>query len=251
MKQQVNVAMLKPNETNPRFIKDSKFKKLVKSLKEFPEMLEKRPIVVDEDMTILGGNMRYEAAKAAGIFEVWIDVAEGWSEQQKREFIIKDNASYGEWDWDLLGNDWNADQLDEWAIDIPQFGDFEDDSFDLENNNEPYTKKIDSPEYEPKGDNPNIDELYNDEKAKKLIDEINKSSISEKDKRFLVKAAQRHIVFDYAKIAEFYCHADKEVQDLMEQSALIIIDFKKAIQQGYVTLNEKITEQYLQDYGDE
>lgn len=120
MKQQVNVATLKPNETNPRYIKDSKFKKLVKSLKEFPEMLEKRPIVVDEDMVVLGGNMRLEAAKAAGIFEVWIDVAEGWSEQQKREFIIKDNASFGEWDWSLLGNDWNAEQLGEWGLDVWQ-----------------------------------------------------------------------------------------------------------------------------------
>lgn len=120
MKQKVNVAALKPNETNPRFIKDSKFKKLVKSLKEFPEMLEKRPIVVDEDMIVLGGNMRLEAAKAAGIFEVWIDVAEGWNEQQKREFIIKDNASFGEWDWDILGNDWSAEQLGEWGIDVWQ-----------------------------------------------------------------------------------------------------------------------------------
>jgi hypothetical protein len=130
MKQQVNVATLKPNETNPRFIKDSKFKKLVKSLKEFPEMLEKRPIVVDEDMTILGGNMRYEAAKAAGLFEVWIDIAQGWTEQQKREFVIKDNASFGEWDWELLGNAWNAEQLGEWGIDIPQF--VTDDDFGTE-----------------------------------------------------------------------------------------------------------------------
>ena len=129
MKQQVNVATLKPNETNPRFIKDSKFKKLVKSLKEFPQMLEKRPIVVDEDMTILGGNMRYEAAKAAGLFEVWIDVAEGWTEQQKREFVIKDNASFGEWDWDLLANEWDVDLLQDWGMDIGGF-DLNPDEFD-------------------------------------------------------------------------------------------------------------------------
>lgn len=139
MKQQVNVATLKPNETNPRYIKDSKFKKLVKSLKEFPEMLEKRPIVVDENMVVLGGNMRLEAAKAAGIFEVWIDVAEGWSEQQKREFIIKDNASFGEWDWELLGNDWNAEQLGEWGIDVPDF-----EIEDINENETDISDKIDS-----------------------------------------------------------------------------------------------------------
>jgi len=130
MKQQVNVATLKTNETNPRYIKDSKFKKLVKSLKEFPEMLEKRPIVVDENMVILGGNMRFEAAKAAGLFEVWIDVAQGWTEKQKREFVIKDNASFGEWDWELLGNEWNEQQLTEWGIDIPQY--VTDDDFGTE-----------------------------------------------------------------------------------------------------------------------
>jgi hypothetical protein len=126
MKQKVNVATLKPNETNPRYIKDSKFKKLVKSIKEFPEMMEKRPIVVDEDMVILGGNMRFEAAKAAGLFEVWIDVAEGWTEEKKREFIVKDNVGFGEWDWDILGNDWAAQQIEDWGLDIPQFVSEED-----------------------------------------------------------------------------------------------------------------------------
>ena len=252
MKQQVNVATLKANESNPRYIKDSKFKKLVKSLKEFPEMLEKRPIVVDENMIVLGGNMRLEAAKAAGIFEVWIDVAEGWTEEQKREFIIKDNVGFGEWDWDILGNDWSEQQLESWGLDLPIYQELENEYLnESDESNEPYTKKIDAPEYEPTGEKPNQEELYNDDKTTQLIEKINNTELDTKTKRFLVKAAQRHIVFNYAKIAEFYCHADKEVQELMEDSALIIIDFKKAIQQGYVTLNEKITEQYLQDYGDE
>jgi hypothetical protein len=133
MKQKVNVATLKPNETNPRYIKDSKFKKLVKSIKEFPEMMEKRPIVVDEDMVILGGNMRYEAAKAAGLFEVWIDVAEGWSKEKKREFIVKDNVGFGEWDWDILGNDWDNEMLIEWGLDIPELNieDVDEDDKDI------------------------------------------------------------------------------------------------------------------------
>lgn len=117
MKQKVNIASVKENPDNPRFIKDSKFKKLVKSIKAFPEMLEKRPIVVDEDMVVLGGNMRLKACKSAGLFEVWIDIAEGWTEEQKREFIVKDNVGFGEWDWDILANEWDVQQLEEWGLD--------------------------------------------------------------------------------------------------------------------------------------
>ena len=119
MKQKVNIGRVKKNESNPRYIKDAKFKKLVKSIKEFPEMLEKRPIVVDEDMVILGGNMRFEACKAAGLFEVWIDQVEGWTEEQKREFVIKDNVGFGEWDWDILSADFTEDELTDWGLDIP------------------------------------------------------------------------------------------------------------------------------------
>ena len=119
MKKLVNIASVKENLKNPRFIKDAKFKKLVKSIKSFPEMLEKRPIVVDEDMIVLGGNMRLNACKSAGLFEVWIDIATGWSEEQKKEFIIKDNVGFGEWDWDILANEWNVSQIVEWGLDLP------------------------------------------------------------------------------------------------------------------------------------
>jgi hypothetical protein len=120
MKKQVNIAAVKENPNNPRFIKDAKFKKLVKSIKGFPEMLEKRPIVVDEDMVVLGGNMRLKACKSAGLFEVWVDIAEGWTEDQKREFIVKDNVGFGEWDWDILANEWDVNLLDEWGLDLPK-----------------------------------------------------------------------------------------------------------------------------------
>jgi hypothetical protein len=118
MKKLVNIAKVKENPSNPRFIKDSKFKKLVKSIKAFPEMLEKRPIVVDEDMVVLGGNMRLKACKSAGLFEVWVDIAQGWSQEQKNEFIIKDNVGFGEWDWDILANDWDTTQLTDWGLDV-------------------------------------------------------------------------------------------------------------------------------------
>jgi len=121
MKKLVNIAKVKENPSNPRFIKDGKFKKLVQSIKAFPEMLEKRPIVVDEDMVVLGGNMRLKACKSAGLFEVWVDIAQGWSQEQKDEFIIKDNVGFGEWDWDILANEWNTNVLSDWGLDLPVF----------------------------------------------------------------------------------------------------------------------------------
>ena len=113
----ISINKIKPNINNPRFIKDYKFKKLVDSIKEFPEMLEKRPIVVDEDMIVLGGNMRLKACQEAGLKEVDILIAQGWTEEQKREFIIKDNVGFGEWDWDLLANDWDNLLLEKWGLD--------------------------------------------------------------------------------------------------------------------------------------
>ena len=118
MKQQVKIHKVKGNANNPRIIKDHKFKKLVKSIQEFPEMLKLRPIIVDEDMIILGGNMRWKASKEAGLKEVWIDVAEGLTEEQKQEFIVKDNVGFGEWDWAMLGNEWNTIKITEWGLDV-------------------------------------------------------------------------------------------------------------------------------------
>jgi DNA modification methylase len=120
MKQKVNIKEVTPNEKNPRYIRDPKFNKLVKSIQAFPEMLEKRPIVVDENMVVLGGNMRLKACEKAGLTEVWIDVAEGWTQEQKNEFIIKDNVGFGEWDWEILANEWDTQELSDWGIDLPE-----------------------------------------------------------------------------------------------------------------------------------
>ena len=116
MKLEIN--KLKPNKDNPRIIKDHKFKKLVQSIKDFPEMLELRPIVVDEDMTILGGNMRYRACIEAGLKEVYVKIAKGLSENQKKEFIVKDNVGFGEWDWDILANEWDSIKLEDWGLEL-------------------------------------------------------------------------------------------------------------------------------------
>jgi site-specific DNA-methyltransferase (adenine-specific) len=115
----VPISQVIPNPTNPRIIKDDKFKKLVKSIEEFPQMLELRPIVVDKNMVVLGGNMRLKACIAAGLKEVPIIVADNLTEQQQAEFIIKDNVGFGEWDWDLLANQWDVEALEDWGLELP------------------------------------------------------------------------------------------------------------------------------------
>ena len=117
----VPISQVKQNPNNPRIIKDDKFKKLVKSIKEFPEMLELRPIVVNEDMVVLGGNMRLKACREAGLDKVPIIKASNLTQEQQKEFIIKDNVGFGEWDWNDLANNWEAEKLEEWGLDIPGF----------------------------------------------------------------------------------------------------------------------------------
>ena len=117
--QRAAIGTIIPNLTNPRIIKDDKFKKLVKSIQEFPQMLELRPIVVDSNMVVLGGNMRLKACIAAGLKEVPIIVADQLTDAQKGEFIIKDNVGFGEWDWDLLANEWDVETLEDWGLELP------------------------------------------------------------------------------------------------------------------------------------
>lgn len=116
--QVVKIASVKPSPNNPRVIKDNKFKKLVKSIQDFPEMLKLRPIVVDDDNFILGGNMRYKACVEAGLKEISIIKATELTEEQKQEFVIKDNSSFGEWDWDVLANEWDNTKLNDWGMDV-------------------------------------------------------------------------------------------------------------------------------------
>jgi len=108
---------IKNNPNNPRLVKDDKFFKLVKSIKEFPEMLKIRPIVVNDDLIVLGGNMRLKACKEAGLNEVPVIQASELTAEQQREFIVKDNVGFGEWDWDILANEWDSTDLDNWGLD--------------------------------------------------------------------------------------------------------------------------------------
>ena len=129
----MNINEIKPNPSNPRIIKDDKFKKLVKSIQDFPQMLELRPIVIDENNVVLGGNMRLKACIEAGLKDVPVKQAKELTEEQKKEFIVKDNVGYGEWDWDDLANNWDEQLLTEWGLDIPNFdtGSFADQNKEL------------------------------------------------------------------------------------------------------------------------
>jgi DNA modification methylase len=118
--QRVPIGTIKNNPNNPRVIKDDKFKKLVQSIKDLPEMAEVRPVVVNTDMVVLGGNMRLKAMREAGWKDVPIQVVD-WDEDKQRQFIIKDNVSGGEWDWEMLANEWDTEELQEWGLDLPNF----------------------------------------------------------------------------------------------------------------------------------
>lgn len=115
--EKVYISSIRENDSNPRVINKHKFQKLVNSVKEFPEMLSLRPIVVDKDNVILGGNMRYKACKELGMKEVYIIQAENLDSKQAEQFIIKDNVGFGEWDWDILANDWDVKELEDWGLD--------------------------------------------------------------------------------------------------------------------------------------
>ncbi len=120
-----NITDIKPNPKNPRVIKDEKFAKLVQSLKDFPEMLEKRPLVcftdTDGKLVVLGGNMRLKAANEIGLKKLPVMLADDWNEEQKQQFLIKDNVGFGEWNWEELQSDWDVEQLSDWGLDMPKW----------------------------------------------------------------------------------------------------------------------------------
>ena len=121
MYQTAAITEIRPNPDNPRIIKDDKFKKLVKSIQDFPQMLEIRPIVVNDEMVVLGGNMRLKACQEAGLKQIPVIKASSLTLEQQKEFIIKDNVGFGEWDWDVIANEWDVEKVTEWGLDVPDY----------------------------------------------------------------------------------------------------------------------------------
>ena len=142
------IQEIKSNPNNPRIIKDHKFKQLIKSIQDFPQMLELRPIVIDENNMVLGGNMRLKACLEAGLTDVPVIHANNLSEEKKKEFIVKDNVGYGEWDWDILANEWDTELITAWGLDIPNWGNIDK----LSQVNSTDTEWIGMPEFESKED---------------------------------------------------------------------------------------------------
>ncbi|WP_294348452.1 ParB N-terminal domain-containing protein [Prosthecochloris sp.] len=248
----MRLTELKLNLDNPRVIDEDKLERLCRSLKDFPQMMELRPIIVDDQSMIMGGNMRYKALQKLGYDEIpdlWVKRAEELTAEQKREFIIKDNVGFGEWDLDALVS-WDQEELLDWGLNLSEFTE-EEIEFDKSGVDGEYTKKIQAPIYEPKNEKPAVSELCDTGKYIELIEEIKATEVDEETKRFLILAAQRHNVFDYRKIADFYAHSDTTIQNLMERSALVIIDFEKAIENGYVKLSEELEDIFLEDYCDD
>ena len=149
MIEKVKINQIHRNPNNPRLIRDDKFKKLVKSIIEFPEMLKLRPIVVDEKNVILGGNMRYKACQQIGLKEVYIIKAKNLTEKKRKQFVIKDNVGFGEWEWDMLSNEWNSSELEDWGLDVWQNP---DDVVAMVNKGDEYSEWVGMPEFESKED---------------------------------------------------------------------------------------------------
>ena len=230
------LSELKPYEKNPRK-NDNAVDYVAKSIEEFGF---KVPIVIDKDNVIIAGHTRYQASEKLGLNEVPCVIADDLTDEQVKAFRLADNkvSEMSEWDYDLL--DIELDDIV--GIDMEDFGFLDFNSFEDEEKEKKskYTQKVDIPQYEVQGDNPFIDELIDKEKVKYFIEEIESANISDEQKEFLKIAATRHFSFNYSKIAEYYAHQDKEMQELMEHSALVLIDIDNAIANGYVKLSQDI-----------
>jgi hypothetical protein len=238
------IDKLIPYARNSRTHSDEQIAQIAASIKEWGWTT---PVLVDEEGGIIAGHGRTLAAQKLNIKEVPVMVATGWSDAKKRAYIIADNklALNAGWDEQMLALE--LTELQDLGFDLKLTGfdkneldEIFADEVELIDPDNPYTSKIKTPIYEPQGKKPSIEELYDDSKAMELILAIRESKLNDKEKQFLMTAASRHIVFDYSKIANFYAHSSRECQELMENSALVIIDFNKAIENGFVRLTEEI-----------
>ena len=240
-KQKIKISDIFVNPNNPRKITQDQLDKLKKSITDFPEMLDLRPIIVDENNIVLGGNMRLQALIQLGYKEVNYIKVTDLTDEQKEQFVIKDNLSFGEWDWEQLTTDWDSNLLEDWGMDIVEW----DEHTEQQETENPYTKKVQAPIYVPNTEvKPEFTDTYDKTRYDELVKKIESSSVDSEMKDYLKFAALRHIVFNYEKIADLYSHSDAETQNLMEASALVIIDFDRAIELGYIKLGDQLTDEY-------
>lgn len=239
--ERVELSALRENPDNPQTVTEEEFGKLRDSMRRIHGFLRTRPLLVEEDGTIKCGNKRFRALVRNGVLVVPADYVRRLSDytpEEVREFILQDNLQRGDWDVDKLLAQYSADELkalgggfDELIAEFAAKG--AESEFE-------YSSKIEAPQYNITGDNPELDDLYDTEKADALAKEIDEADVPKKVKAFLKVAAMRHVVFNFRNIAEYYAHADAKVQRLMEKSALVIIDFEDAIRNGFVVVSERM-----------
>lgn len=250
----VSVSSLIPYARNSRTHSDKQVAKIAASIKEFGFT---NPVLTDGQNGIIAGHGRVMAASLLGMEEVPTIELSHLSEAQRRAYIIADNrlALDAGWDEEMLRVEFS--DLDEMGFDLELTG-FTLDEIDelsispdeiaeaLAGDN-PYTDKVNAPTYEPSGEKPSLDQVFDESKALGMIEDIKQSSLPDEEKRFLIAAASRHIVFNYANAAEYYAHASAECQRLMEDSSMVIVDFEKAIEQGYVKIKQEMAAQFMDE----
>lgn len=246
----MSVEDLIPYALNTRTHSDEQVAQIAASIRAFGFT---NPVLIDENNNLIAGHGRVMAARKLKMTDVPAVVVTGLDDRKRRALIIADNklALNAGWDEDAL-----RIELEDLGADFGALMGFSQDELvallkaGTEDENE-YTKKVSAPLYEPTGPKPEVEELFNDEKTRDLLYGIEGSGLSDEEKRFLTLAAGRHTVFNFEVIANYYAHASKECQNLMEDSALVIIDFEKAIENGYVKMSDKLSEIYLSEYADD
>ena len=247
----VDINSIKPYEKNAKKHPEEQIEQIKKSIEQFGM---DDPIGIWKD-TVVEGHGRLIACKQLGMTKVPVIRLDHLTDEQRKAYTLAHNKLTMNSDFDLdILNDELKNAFE--TIDMSEFGFDLDLELEVDENGNPltdekYTTKVEIPQYEITGEEPLINELFDDEKTNKLINKINNSNVSQEQKDFLIKAAYRHNVFDYSKIAEYYAHQDKEMQELMEDSALIIIDFDDAIKNGYVQLRSEILSLEEQEYEEE
>lgn len=274
----VKIERIKPNPNNPRRLRAADAERLKTSIAQFPQMLKVRGLGVvslnhtEGDYEVLGGNQRLAAllqiqkeiqapgfavkyeASAENIELLKQYFTEGipcedctfFTDDQRERFIVTDNLGYADWDIEAVRKMYSLESLETWGSEdlLRQW----DDPLP---GTEAYTRKVERPIYTPKGDQPEIKNLYDVSKYEALLAELSSAKIPKELRLFLTAAASRHIRFNYSQIAEFYCHCEPEIQRLFEASALVIIDFRQAIELGFVRLTEEIITHFKDDYADQ
>lgn len=248
---EVKISDIKAYNKNAKKHNDDQVKAIAKSIKKFGF---RQPLVIDKNNEIVVGHGRYLAAVQLGIKAVPCEYADDLTDDEIKAYRLADNKlNESPWDFQLVEEELEAIKNLNLDFDMSDFG-FDLSDLSVENpadgskdSGNTYTKKIEGLQYEPSKNKPDLSELYNEDKTKELINKILASNISQAEKDFLITAASRHTVFNYAKIADYYAHSDKQMQELMEQSALVIIDFDDAVKNGYTKLSEEIANMYLED----